>query len=522
MQEFSLIDRSMRQYEQDAKDRAAMQPAEAWPESERTHLKRDRRVAKSIKDFWFFDRTYFTPEMYSAGYAKPCTMHYDIERHMEQPGVQIELGPRDHGKTVTGKKVFVWRLLTGKTRIGGTYSHTLPTSQNILRDIADLIETNPRIMEDFGVMFEELNTEQFRFRARDLRHTVYVAAFSEGKSVRGYARMFDRPEMILGDDIETLNSPLGGDHTKARIKLVSEAYLSLSPGGTFVWFGNNFDERCATNQLLKEQEQGILSSLWCVHVYDAWTDRGPLWRDRFPAKSEEQLRSMLRPRDEADWQGNFRQRPMQPDGEIFKREHYTEYDQLPDDAYGVLYADPNTSLKGMGDTTAVPKLLYSPTTDLYYVPVAICESFSDTNLLLDGVLDMRDDRILLIGWDGHVTQEATWTNHIRNWCRIKKRPFPRVEYKRYHVDLLAKNIQAVWNQKRIQFAPGFAKTRHGEQFLAQLWSFDGKKSNRRDDAPDALICAFELIHEIGYAKPAQQSDDHSFNPNVSITDTYIF
>src|SRR5690348_5706658 len=104
MQGFSLLDRHMARFEQETAERAAMQPAEAWTAEERTSQKRDARVAKAIKDFRFFDRTYFTPEMYSAGYAACCPMHADIETYIMQPGVDVVLGPRDHGKTVHAKK----------------------------------------------------------------------------------------------------------------------------------------------------------------------------------------------------------------------------------------------------------------------------------------------------------------------------------------------------------------------------------------------------------------------------------
>lgn len=186
-------------------------------------------------------------------------------------------------------------------------------------------------------------------------------------------------------------------------------------------------------------------------------------------------------------------------GTVFKREFYRTYSRwaTPADIRSVIYCDPNLAVKSKGDTTAVVHLGFSPSTQKFYVVDAVCKSFSDSNGLLDTVYSMRSSETSGLAFDGNVSQESTWTNFVRNWATINKKPFYTIDYKRYKVDDLAKNIQLAWDQQLILFPDDFNSGIEGKEFLAQLFAFSGKKAKVKDDAPDALICAFEFLHERG-------------------------
>ena len=524
---YNGLEKDFASFERQVEQQRLMRPADPWPKKEMTATKRKERLLAAEADFWSFDQLYFDPSMYSGGYAEPGPFQQDIARWSEEPGLQLVLGARGHAKTATAKKKFVRDILIGRITVAGTYSQTLDVSGAILQDIENLIRDNPRINSDYRIEWVIANSKNLAFRVTreldtDHTHTVYIRAFSEGVSLRGYTRMFARPQFVLGDDIETRTSPLSNDAVTDRIRLLSEAVKSMDDGGTFLVLGNNFHEKCAANRLVKEQSQGILSDDWHVHVYPAWDDdRGPLWPQRYSASSEAELRKQIKPADEEEWQSDYQMNPIPPDGMIFERSHYQEYDGLPEDIRGVIWVDPNLSKKGKGDHTSITALGYSPTQDLYYLIRGICRSFSGSFDLLDTVLEMKISlgrMIICIGWDGHVTQESAWTDNIRNWCRQRQHPFPRVEYRRYNVDLLAKNTQGLWSDGRILMPVNFSETKDGKLYTQQLFSFQGKKANRPDDAPDGLISATELLHERGLARPKRNGPIN----NISITSTYSF
>lgn len=513
---FSKIENSFISFEKEIERIALEKPCAPFSDFETNKEIQAKRIKKAREDFWFFDKTYFTAEMYSDGYSKPSSFHKELANICAAPGAHIVLAARKHGKTAILKKYFAWELITGRLTFGGSLSSTLPNARNILADIAALLKTD-RVAFDFAPEFIELNADQFAFRLKGENQIRYFMAWSEGRSVRGATRMFNRPQKLLCDDLETRQSSLNQTNTEERIKFLSESFQSLSKKGTLIALGNNFDERCALNKLLREQNDGILPDSWSVRVFPAWKNSRPLWPERYPAQSEAELRVMLKPIDEAEWQADFQQNPTPPDGFIFKRlSPLPTWSALPDDARGVRWCDPNLSLKGRGDSTAILSLLYSVQTGFFYIADVACRSFSDSNKLLESYYSGANSRILALGFDGAVNQESTWTNHVKNYARAKAQPLKRIEYRRYRADDLAKNIQGDWNEGKILLPPDLCETKDGKEFLTQIFAFAGKKAGLRDDAPDALICAYELICERKIYKKAVSA------PPSIIRDFYNF
>ena len=513
MENFSKINLEMNRFADDVKNSLDFSPAKPWADKEMSDIARLKRIARS-DDFWNFDHIYFSRDLYTDGYAQEGGFQRAIINIAQLPGVHIIAAARKHGKTATSKKYLAWLILKKGLKLSGVMSATLPQSRNILSDMFDIFSM-PKLKYDFGIEFKECNADQLTLKSIVSRKSSRIMTFSEGRSVRGTTKLFDRIKFIMVDDLETRQSAISEEQTNARIKLIIEAYQSLSQDGTVIVLANNFDERCAINKLKQMADNNLLYPNWYFYEFPAWSDKrknvagvritkGPLWKERFPADSDDELKFMLGVADESNWLGEYQQSPAPPEGEFFKRDYFLTYKpgDLPSDARGVVYCDPNLAKKGKGDTTAIVALLYSPKNDLYYVADAVCKSFDNSNDLLDSVMNIRFGGLNLtaVAFDGNVTQESTWSNNIKNWCRINATPYSSVEYKRYRIDDLAKNCQMAYSQKKILFSSVFSSSPEGERFKRQLFSFTGKKSNKTDDAPDALISAFEFITERGLAR----------------------
>lgn len=500
-EQYSRISESFEGLAREIADRSELRPVSAFPKKETTPAATARRVKRATADFWYFDKTYFVPEQYQ-DYAKPCAYHETILREILSPGITIHAGPRDCGKTAFAKKIHIWLLLTGRTHILGLLSYVLPNAQNLVRDTAKLITANDRINHDFRPEFIESNADQFAFRTLskyvDSKRERYAAAFSEGRSVRGFTREFARPERLYCDDLETLTSPIGGEHTERRLRLLDESFASLGGDKKTLWSaGNNFDTRGYIAVLLKEQEQGILQEGWRITVHKAFADGKSIWPEKYPAQSEDEMRTMVKARTIADWNANYQQHPTPPEGHVFKRQHLQYWEEYPSDCKGVIYTDPNLAFKSLGDTASGVRLTYSPKTDLFYLS-AFCRSFSEPGKLLEEALNLRKGRagrIVRIGMDGNVSQESHWRSHIKAWCRINEQPYPTVKFCRYTVDDLATNFQTIYNEGRVRFDPAMSASDDGQRFFQQFFGFVSKKEKRKDDAPDAAICAYQLLVE---------------------------
>ena len=521
MEKFSSLEHSFKRFEKEAESRSQLQAAKPFPDEMMTEAKRLHRLSEAAKNFWYFDKMYFPQEMYSDGYSAPAKFHKDIVKLTDVCGVNIIAGPRKHAKTGVFKKRFIYELLFDKLCYLGVGSGTLPQARNILSDFSTLIGDNPRIMHDFRLNIESDNSDEFSFYVPGISRKRIIQPFSEGRSVRSASAGFNRPEKMVLDDLETSTSPIGGTHTNERIRFISESFQSLTDNGVVICLGNNFNRSGYISVLLDEQKKGIIGKNWHVHVFKAWQNGKPLWKERYNAKTESELRAMLKPLDEAEWQGDFMQNPIPPDGFYFKRPHHEYHGALPADCKGVIFADPNISLTGKGDTTAIAILLHSAKTQKYYVPEVRCRSFSNSNELITTYFELYQKYkkyIFACGWDGNVNQEAVWTNFIKDWCTINKMPFPRVEYKRYQVDLLAKNARLAWDAGDILFREGLSNEDEGRLFLDQVFAFSGKKANKKDDAPDDLISLFQFIHERHLVKRKQSTASEVF----TLTNSYSF
>lgn len=485
-----------------------LEPVEPFSAPERTEDATKKRIKRALEDFWYFDSVYFPEEMYQA-YARPGWFHHELFDIAQQRDgkAHVIAGPRDSAKTGTYKKILVWYFLNGAMRYVGVGSSTLGPATDTVRDIRNYLMSNPRILHDFDLLWGETSEERLYAKSIYNSRGTFMDAISEERSTRGRQRnFFLRYEFIYVTDLENRESSLTPDSIEKRLDRLDEMRTSLAESGVLIWEGNNFDARTAMNQLKQEDEKGILSENYVFHCYPAWEENREepcIWNERYPAQTEQDLKRLMQPKDNHDWDGNFQQNPTVKSGDIFPDTHYREWIDFPPDIKAVLYTDPNLAKKSKGDQTAIICYGFSPKEQRYYIPALLLRSFSDSNDLLDEFIRILVEQskrcqIITQGFDGNVTQESTWTNNVRHYSQTKGAPFPHLEYKHYNVDDITKNCQAEWANDRILFPPGFAHTQTGAAALQQIFGFRGKKANNPDDAPDALICAHELLQECGY------------------------
>ncbi|TAK59421.1 MAG: hypothetical protein EPO24_07740 [Bacteroidetes bacterium] len=512
---------------------ALLKPVAPFAGEDATPAAQRSRLIASLSDFWFWDITYFPPEMYD-DYSPIGEFHREIVRINERRDKKAHVvhGPRGFAKTATLKKKFAYDLLHGTRRYMALGCETLTPAANSLADIVLFFETNPRLCHDYEMKWNQANEDTLFLQTNANPKGTYISAISLDRSTRGLQRGFIlRLDYIYLTDVENLTSSFTSDSIAARIDKINEMRTSLTDDGTLLWEGNNFDARCAMNHLVREQENGILSDQFELHIFPAWSERsgdqplaesnspletgegvcGSLWPERYPASSESELKSLCKPKDQYDWNGNFQGKPTVKSGDIFPDTYYREWEMLPRDLKGVIFTDPNCALKGKGDTTAATCLAWSPSTMNYYIVNAICQSYSDSDKLLMDILVMRGLTSDLVsgrhlGFDGNVANESTWTNHVRNFALLHNHPVPPIHYKRYRVDDITKGAQTAYQNGTLFFPPKFRDLVHGKLYTDQLFSFRGKKANKQDDAPDSLISAFEMLHEIFKPSPRGKSD----------------
>jgi len=485
-----------------------MQIIVPFSEKERTAHAVTERLKRSAADFFYWDATYFPPEMYDE-YFPPGWFHREIVRIMDLTDKKAHVlhGPRDSAKTGTAKKKFLYNFLHGNRHYQLIGSETLSPAQTSIVDMLQLLENNERLKHDYKLQWNEASSENLFARSVSNPAGTYIGALSEERSSRGKQRAFFlRPDLIYLTDFENNTSSLTAEAIEKRITRVNEMRTSLSAKGTLFWEGNNFSVDCAMNHLFLEQERSILSSEFVMHRHAAWDEKRPkerrsIWIERFPAKSEAEMRSMIKPMDDHDWHGNFQGHPTEKSGDIFPDAYYQEWQSLPEDLRGVIFTDPNCALKAKGDTTAITCLAWSTMMQKYYITSARCKSYSTSDSLITDFLTLRASEkireiaIIAQAFDGNVSQESTWTNSLLNYSALHQMPLPFIAFKKYKVDDLATIAEQEWKAGKFLFPPGFRKTVEGKEYTDQVFKFRLKKAAKKDDAPDSLISALELMQE---------------------------
>ena len=504
------LDKELQEWLLDFQIRSAIEATTGFSPGENTEEKRLERIEK-CKDFKPFKKTYFPAKIFRQGFAKSPVFHDRIDDICDMLGIHFIIGPRGHGKTTEGRIKALHNLLYGFERFSGSYSEDLDVAQSWVAFLITFLSSG-RIYQDFRPDLIIANKEEVRFSCCNFPvGTAIFKAYGSRKSRKGQLDGLDRPEHLYGDDIETNDSSMTEDAIRKRLKHLEESFKSLSNEvAKFTIFCNNFNPKSLVNVLLVRQDNKVQNPFVEVHLFPIWNNGKPLWFTKYPARTIEELKILTKSTSDAQWAEDMG-RPIDDDGNIFDRDFYGEYDSIPNDVIGVIYTDQNLAKKGKGDTTAITPLYHSRHNDCFYVVDPYCRNTTQALTLFNAILDRYNVNIVEIGMDGNVSQESYWTdlliaNEDKNQELFWLKRY--MVFKNYKVDNIATNAQILWEQRKILFPKGFKETTDGKEYLSQLFSFRGKKAGKKDDAPDSLICAIQMIYERGLGR---RSGEHDFD-----------
>lgn len=471
---------------------------------------RKLRIKKAMKNFWEFDRIYFPPEYHKQGFYEPGVLHHTIFDKTLENGIHWFGTFRNLAKSAYLKKIRIWYLLTGRASIGAITGETLDKSRNFVKAIENILEYNQRIKSDFNIEIDISNDKMLRFSSSEVDGFSYYMPYSLDANARGDNVDINRFDFMDFDDLETNRMNFTEFNTNKRMRQIIEAYRSCKDNANMIGLGNNIHPKCLFNRLKKAQEKGEKIGLITVYPFPVWSNEmtkytpyvGSVWFNKYKAQSKEEMMIMINPQDDVE-KAEADCNPILKSGHIFPKEYLRTYyqNELPSDAFGPAFCDPNLSEKGLGDTTGMAGLLYSRANDLYYVYKPLCKSYSDSNFLLLDYLKMFDHRIQIMAMDGNVNQESQWRNNIRNFIALNRIPLPPIIFCKYTVDMISQHLSAIYKQGKLRFPVEYLETEEGQEAIEQFYTFGSKKENGKDDFPDCLISAYQLGMERGMFIP---------------------
>lgn len=328
--------------------------------------------------FWFFN-TYFPHyvEFTTADFQKEI---FNLTQDENKKFVVIVAFRGSAKSTIMTLSYPIWAMvgdLNKKFII--LLSQTQQQARLILSNIKKEFETNPALMSDFG----PFGQDEDEWRANSLvlsKYNTRITAISSGESIRGLRHLQNRPDLIICDDVEDLNSV---KTREGRNKSYDWLTGDVVPAGTtntkYIIIGNLLHEDSLMMRLKNQILSNKLSGTY--KEYPLIKDGKILWPGKFPGEKSVQEQK-LKIASESAWSREFLLTIISDEDRIVHPEWIKYYDELPKDdefIYTLTGVDLAISEKDTADYTAMVSANvynYSEERKIYILPNPINKRLS--------------------------------------------------------------------------------------------------------------------------------------------------
>jgi len=210
-------------------------------------------------------------------------------------------------------------LLVGQTEI---------KARRLLMNIRRQLETNSLLRRDLGPIDEE--KDQWGATALVIRKlNARIAVASVGQSVRGMLHDEYRPDLVICDDLEDLDSVQTQESRDKLCDWFSGELLPIRDKRTrFVIIGNMLHDDSLMKRLQHEIESGERDGEFREYPFFDENDN-PLWPGKYPTREsvEEEMRMV---NDPVAWAREYLLKILPRDEQLIRREWLRYYDTLPE------------------------------------------------------------------------------------------------------------------------------------------------------------------------------------------------
>jgi phage terminase large subunit-like protein len=298
---------------------------EAWDA-----IRRDRgmRMEMARRSLTYFAHIYF-PEYFKYKTAPFQREMYTLlaDNDIKHLGI---VAFRGGGKSTIVTTIYpIWAVLgTLEKRYVLIASQTQSQAQQHLRNIKREYETNELLIKDFGPLQElsdEWATSSFVLTQFDAR----ISAVSTEQSIRGTRHGAHRPDLVVADDVEDLNSVKTSASREKTYSWYTSEVLPIGDRDTkFVLVGNLLHSDSLMMRM-KAYTGHINSPNFVFKEYPLINHKGEcLWPGKYPDKAAIALERAAAASDPA-WFREYLLQILPDDYQIVKPDDIHYYDQIP-------------------------------------------------------------------------------------------------------------------------------------------------------------------------------------------------
>lgn len=346
------------------------------------------RLTRAEHDLSFFASYYFPHYMQSRSSEFHWYLYHELKRIVESElGQRVAIAaPRGNAKSSIVSLIFIlWCIVFRKKHFIVLLSDTSSQAEEFLANIRNEIESNERLIKDFGSLVGD------SWKADDIitNNQVRVLALGARKKIRGRRFKNKRPDLIVGDDMENDENTVNPDQRRKNenwfFKAVSKAGTTATDIiviGTIIHYDSLLSKLLSNpvyqartfkavksfseSPLWLEWEEIYLSMsedekkldinpakrFYLDHEADMLVGADVLWPDGQPYYNLMEMRLTEGP---ASFDSEYQNNPINPDDCLFQEEWIKYYDTPAWERYTAFYGacDPSMGKTAKSDPSAI-------------------------------------------------------------------------------------------------------------------------------------------------------------------------
>lgn len=221
---------------------------------------KEQRIVLSKRSFFHF-LSYYLRHRFE---LPPADFHKDILDSLDSIDdlnrYLAIIGFRGSAKSTILEAFAIWSMLNGKHNFIVYIGNVIDDAKMSLANIRDEIEQNQELRSDFNIVLEDAKSHGFREKWSESQITVgncTIVAKSKGQKIRGVKFKDARIDLIIGDDLETVEDA----KTEEKRKKTREWFFTevlpatkqgvLSGNTKVVLIGNKVHKDCLIEHLSK-------------------------------------------------------------------------------------------------------------------------------------------------------------------------------------------------------------------------------------------------------------------------------
>lgn len=224
---------------------------------------------------------------------------------------------RESAKTSLAKIFLTHAICYQKKRYILAGSYDKKNAESILFDVVFSLQTNPKLLHDFGSLYTEKRgddeVKMKRVASFITASGIKVESISTQESTRGRLYQSFRPDLLLYDDIENSKTRLSVPLTRKIIAHLDEAKAGLSPEGVILYLGNYLSESGVIAHLMSSisrNDRGVVRNVpVIIKGKTVWPDKYALTDEEALETGKISLQTRRRELGDISWRENMMNDP---------------------------------------------------------------------------------------------------------------------------------------------------------------------------------------------------------------------